>query len=518
MNALDAKADVVDEWRHDVGLFAEDNLKILNKEGRLVPFVLNEAQKRLNAACDAQKERTGRVRINLVKGRQMGMSTGVAARFVRDAICLAGTKVMVVCHKQEATKNLAQMTRRFYDHIPGDRKPRLLKKNDLELVMSSESGYLLTTAGSKETGRGSTIQRLHASEFAYWSSPEDHMAGLGNALADLPGTEAIRESTANGQANILHEEWRKAEAGVGSYENLFLPWYIDPGYVRPPPPGWKPSTEAPMDGMPSPAEYQEMYDLTRAQMYWREVEIQDKGLVKTVREYPATPQEAFITTGEVEFLSAYAISAARERVIDHHLVGGAELVIGVDPATSHGPDSSTIIRRRGPKAYGLELYPTITPDGLLSLIWSYWREERPTVVCVDRTEGVGDHVFTSLHARGVPVVGIYFGGRPTDRRRYYDKRAELYSRIVGWLPTADIPDDMDLARDLLAQRQSSKEQTQIRLRSKPELRADGHPSPDRADALACTMEHIDREYGGATLPTIRTDVHGDRRRPWPNAS
>ena len=510
-----AKLDRITAWKRDAGLFARENLHILDKGGKLVPFVLNEAQRRLNQACDEQRERTGRVRKNLVKGRQMGMSTGVAARFVRDAVCRPGTKVMVVCHKQSATKNLAEMTRRFYAHIPSDRKPRLLKKNDLELVMDNESGYLLTTAGSKETGRGSTIQRLHGSEVAYWDNPEDHMAGLGNALADVVGSESIRETTAQGQANFMHDEWRKAEAGVGSYENLFLPWFIDPGYVRTPPSGWKPSSEPPLDGMPSPAEYREMHDLTLAQMYWREIEIADKGLIKTVREYPATAEEAFITTGEVEFVNAYRVAEARSRYIDFVQVARSHMVLGIDTATSHGPDSTVFIRRRGPKAYGIEKYPTMTAVECAAKAWSIWKDERPAMIAVDRTGGEGDTVFMELFTRGVPVVGIYFGGRPDLPSRYYDRRAELYSRIVGWLPGADIPDDPDLARDLLAQRQMSKEQVQIRLKSKPDLRAEGHPSPDISDALACTMAYIDPEAGGPGI--LDLDMEPVRDTEWVHA-
>ena len=501
-----AKIARIRQWKRDAALFARDNLKILTKGGTLVPFILNEAQVRLNAACDEQLARTGRVRKNLIKGRQMGMSTAVAGRFVRTTLCVPGQKAVVVCHKQEATGNLAAITRRFYQHVPDDRKPRLLKRNDLKLEMDSGSGYLLTTAGSKETGRGSTFQLLHGSEVAYWDNPEDHMAGLGNALADVPGSEAIRETTANGQANFMFDEWRKAEAGVGTYENLFLPWFIDPGYQRTPPPGWKPSTEPPMDGMPSPAEYRERYDLTLAQMYWRALEIQDKGLVRTVREYPATPEEAFITTGEVEFISAHHVAEARSRYIDFAQLHGAHLVLGIDPATSHGPDSSCFMRRLGPRCFGIEAYPTMTPDECLARAWSIWQGEHPAMIVVDRTEGAGDHVFMGLHTRGCPVVGVYFGGRPDLPSRYYDRRAELYSRIVGWLPTADLEDDPDLARDLLAQRQSSKEQVQIRLKSKPDLRAEGHPSPDRGDALALTMAYIDPEAGG---PQVRPIGAGD---------
>ena len=500
----------VRRWRSDIALFAQENLTILDKDGRMVPFFLNDAQKLLNAACDKMLAEVGYVRFNLDKGRQMGMSTAVAARFIRDAVLRPGIRVMVVCHKQEATRALAQMTRRFYDWIPGGRKPALLKKNDLELVMDSGSSYLLTTAGSRETGRGSTIQRLHASEFAYWNSPEEHMAGLGNALAEVPGSEAIRESTANGQANVLYDEWRKAEAGVGTYRNLFLPWFLDRGYSREPPSGYTLSREPRKEGFLSDFEYREAHDLSLGQMYWRDLQIQDKGFVRTTREYPATAAESFITTGESAFVNAHHVAEARRQHVDFTTLHGTELVVGVDPATSHGPDSSALIRRRRHKAYGLERWPTITPDQLAARVWSIWTEEKPAAIVVDQTEGVGDHIFNVLYSRGAPVTGVFFGGSPDLPERYFDKRAELYSRIAGWLPGADIPDDEDLARDLLAQKQMSEEQVRIRLVSKPRLRAEGHPSPDAGDALALTMEHIDPEPAAERLGTVVADnLHRD---------
>ena len=268
-----------------------------------------------------------------------------------------------------------------------------------------------------------------------------------------------------------------------------------------------------MDGMPSPAEYRERYDLTLGQMYWRELQIQDKGLVKTVREYPATPEEAFITTGETEFINAHHIAEARSRHIDFVKLASAHLVLGIDTATSHGPDSTCFGRRLGPRFFGIEAYPTMTPDECLAKAWSIWRDQRPRLIVVDRTGGEGDHVFMGLHTRGAPVLGVYFGGRPDLPSRYYDRRAELYSRIVGWLPTADIPDDPDLARDLLAQRQMSKEQVQIRLKSKPDLRAEGHPSPDRGDVLALTMAYIDPEDGGQRVRKL-PDVDLFHDRDW----
>ena len=509
---------VIRRWKRDLADFARHNLKVLTKAGRLVPMVLNPAQVAFNAACQAQMERIGRVRKVLVKARQLGFSTDIAADFMRDALLKPGTRVSVIAHRKDATANLADMTRRFYDHLPSDLKVPLTKRNDTELQFSHRSSYHLTTAGQGAdtggTGRSRTATHLHASEFAFWAHGGDHIAGLGQALADELGTKGIVESTALGQSNALYELWRMAQAGQGDWEGEFIPWFVEPAYARTPPAGFTLRGDAPGEGQLSERDYRERYDLSLAQMYWRrlkmaELSIGTGGYLRWQREYPATAQEAFAASEQAAFINAHHIGEARKRHVDFVELQGTDLVIGVDPASSHGPDSTAIIRRRRQKAYGLEKHPSITGEQLIAKLWSLWQEEKPRVIVIDQAN-VGDTVFQALHARGCPVQGVFFGGTPDDPEHFYDKRAEMYARIAGWLPTADIPDDEDLARDLLAQRQMSKEQVQVRLVSKPDLRKEGHPSPDAADALALTLEYIDPEPGGIGFGTVEAgDLHGD---------
>ena len=509
---------ILRKWKHDLRDFAKHNLKVLTKAGKLEWMALNAAQLAFNASCDEQMARIGRVRKVLCKARQLGFSTDVAADFVRDALLKPGTRVSVIAHRKDATANLADMTRRFYDHLPADLKVPLTKRNDTELQFKHRSSYHLTTAGQGAdtggTGRSRTATHLHASEFAFWAHGGDHIAGLGQALADELGTKGIVESTALGQSNALYELWRMAQAGQGDWEGEFIPWFVEPAYSRPPPAGFQLRGDAPGEGLLSERDYRERYDLTLAQMYWRrlkmaELSIGQGGHLRWQREYPATAAEAFAASEMAAFINAHHIGEARQRHVDFIELHGTELVVGVDPASSHGPDATAIIRRRAQKAYGLEKHPSITGEQLIAKLWSIWREEKPKAIVIDQAN-VGDTVFQALHARGAPVIGVFFGGTPDDPEHFYDKRAEIYSRIAGWLPTADIPDDEDLARDLLAQRQMSKEQVQLRLVSKPDLRKEGHPSPDAADALALTLEHVDPEPGAGQMGRVSMgDIHRD---------
>ena len=92
-------------------------------------------------------------------------------------------------------------------------------------------GYIVAVASGEGTGRSATAQLLHASEVAFWDDLPIQMAALMQTVPDLPGTEIILETTANGH-NDLHSLWRKAEAGESEFMPVLLPWFVDPEYRR----------------------------------------------------------------------------------------------------------------------------------------------------------------------------------------------------------------------------------------------------------------------------------------------
>lgn len=509
----------VERWKRDTELFAAECLKIQPKTGPPIPFLFNDAQRELMRAMDEQLERIGMVRKVLLKGRQIGGSTSIAGRFYRDASLKPGTRVQVIAHKLSATRNLAGMTACFHDHMEPALQVPLESRNQTEFRFAGiSSQYSLATAGDAgDPGaamRSETGNRLHASEFAFWKGAGDRIAGLGQALAPLPGTEGVVESTAQGQANALYDLWRMAEAGTVLWEPLFIPWYVERSYTWEPPPGFRLETESELEGVPSERDYREMFDLTMGQMYWRRLKINElsagkgSGLHRWCQEYPATAEEAFITSADSVFHNSHHVAAARARYIDMVHVGLSPLIVGCDPATSHGTDLTCIIRRRRTKCYGLEAHGQLQSDEIVSRLYKIWRDERPQWIVVDRS-GVGDHVYDTLASMGLPVIGVFFGGAAQDRQRYADKRAELSARGMMWLRDGDLPDDMELAQDILAQRKLPVERQQLRLMNKHQLEGYGARSPDRHDAWLLTMEVIDQEAGADMPGDVRAKVWKD---------
>src|SRR5436309_3269400 len=103
--------------RNDLEYFAETALKLRPKAGPLEPFKFNPAQKRLHELLEAQRAKTGRVRAIILKARQLGVSTYVAARLYHRTINSPGLRTIILGHERRASANLFQIVKRFHENL-----------------------------------------------------------------------------------------------------------------------------------------------------------------------------------------------------------------------------------------------------------------------------------------------------------------------------------------------------------------------------------------------------------------
>jgi hypothetical protein len=188
----------------DLQLYSHRCLKIADKSGDKLPFVWNRAQRYLHERLERQKAETGKVRAIVLKGRQQGISTYVAARFYHRTTTQFGQKAYIVGHEQKSTDSLFGMVKRYHENNPLPVSTSATNAKELIFDKLDGGGYKLATAGTQDVGRGNTAQVAHLSEFAFWKNAQLHMAGLGNTISDREGTEIIIESTANGLGNACH--------------------------------------------------------------------------------------------------------------------------------------------------------------------------------------------------------------------------------------------------------------------------------------------------------------------------
>ena len=109
--------------RDDLEFFSAHALKLRPKAGPLEPLNFNAAQRRLHGLIEEQKRKTGRVRAIVLKGRQMGVSTYVAARFYHRTIDSPGLRTIILGHERRASSNLFGIVKRFHENLPDDLRP-----------------------------------------------------------------------------------------------------------------------------------------------------------------------------------------------------------------------------------------------------------------------------------------------------------------------------------------------------------------------------------------------------------
>ena len=496
------------EWRirqrlkDDFPHYASRCIRIRTKAGAIQPLALNGDQMRLHEALERQRHATGRVRALVLKGRQMGVSTYVAARFYWRVTHGRGLRAFIQTHSDDATGNIFAMVKRMHEKCPPLVQPEVQTSNAKELSFGMlDSGYRVATAKSTGTGRSDTIQFLHGSEVAFWANAEDHAAGLFQAVADEDGTEVILESTARGLGGLFYNMWLEAEAGRGKYIAVFLPWFDHATYRTPAPDLWQPGGDW--------VEYGQLHGLDLDQIYWAFLKNQelaragndpaDKICWRFRQEYPATADEAFQIAGTDSFISGELVLMARKTEIPRQT--DAPLIFGVDLAGG-GSDQTVVIDRRGRIAGGL-LYERWSTGDQMEIAGQLARlveRYRPAQVFIDVGGGYsGPYDRLVELGFGDQVTAVEFGGGALNMRDYANKRAEIWGLMRDWLSQpggAQIPDDEFMARSLVAPQYKLNSNNQLVLEAKADMRKRLGFSPDPADSLATTFAY----------PVVQSDI------------
>lgn len=252
--------------------FIEDNLSIVNKEGSLVPFKLNKIQHTYLTGDTSNRKDI------ILKARQQGFSSLILAMFLADFLLKPNTYNVVVA---DDTDNAKGLLKRVKDYMKAWGKQgnvdvdKMLKYNSkYELYFEDmNSTYHIGTAQNTNFGRSKTITNLHLSEAAFYPHFDEIIAGAMQAV--VPDGRVIIETTANG-FNRFKEYWDSTERSETPFKALFYP----------------------------AEEYYSKDFLKRKR--------EELGRLYK-QEYPASPIEAFITSGEVYF-DADALGAYLENV------------------------------------------------------------------------------------------------------------------------------------------------------------------------------------------------------------
>lgn len=237
--------------------FIEERFKIVDKSGKTVPFELNKVQERY--LLD-----TGSGRDIILKARQQGFSSMLLGVFTADFLLKENVTNVVVADKRDNAEALLERVKFFirsYEEITNTVVPlKYNSKYELHLE-GTNSKYIIGTAENREFGRSKTITNLHLSEAAFY--PDFARITASAMQAVVPDGRVIMETTANG-FNEFKGYWDNAVAGTSTMKPLFFKAsdFYD-------------------------AEFLERKKLELGRLF--------------TQEYPETPEEAFLTSGDPYF-------------------------------------------------------------------------------------------------------------------------------------------------------------------------------------------------------------------------
>jgi hypothetical protein len=281
----------------DFEFYAKHCVRIRTKEGTIVPLVLNRVQKRFVERIIDQMERTGRVRMVVVKARQQGLSTVISAWQYWWLSQRKAQKGLVMAHEAESTQTLFDMYRRIHDNVPDIVRPSTKYSSRTELVFDRlDTGLRVATAGGRGVARGETLTVAHLSEVAFWPTAfaKTNFNGLIQAVPDVDNTAVFLESTGNGMTGVFYQMAKGAQQGTNGYELFFSGWHESDEYRDENVPAYFVHT-------PDEEVLVKEYGLDNEQLWWRRRKIATNGADMFKQEYPMTADEAFISTGRPVF-------------------------------------------------------------------------------------------------------------------------------------------------------------------------------------------------------------------------
>lgn len=433
---------------------------------------LNHAQQIVRRKKAEILARDGRIRLNILKARQGGVSTAEQADNLHLMWSRPGVSVMTLADTRERTDQIFEITKRAIENFPAGLCPRTGPARTREVTFPSlDSRFWTMTAGASRAGQSITLKKMHGSEWAFWKDPLATLNAAAPAL-ERPGTDITLETTASAHGSEPHGFWVDSENGLNGYHPLFLPWWACDFELYRMPLGADGELGA-LDE--EEALLVERHGLDLEQVKWRRTRIRQMGRSWFLQEYAEDPESCWLVAGDL-FYDAEVLKYLQERApepkVKRHLRADnwsghvmiyrdlpaepwerEKVVIGVDTAEGGGGDRSAWVARTYPSWKLLEVFAdnTIEPRALAALLNERGRTLNDAYLVVEKN-GHGITVLRELRdTHRYPSSKIF-------HRTVFDQATKRPMQKIGWATTGDTkPLLLDAGRELFHMAQDSED-------------------------------------------------------------
>ena len=346
------------------------------KSGQLVPFHLRLAQNKYYDTLVKEYDIENKglaipVRELILKARREGITSLILALFAVDDLTNDNpTETLVISYKDDATQTFRKRYRTFLTSAAARRSglsfediqnnsslleemaKKILSVDSTEIELRhNKAHFYCGTASARVGGRGGVVQKLLFSEAAFYPDKKELRAkeiieGTMRQV-DISSGWAFVESTANGDNNYYEKMWTEAMLGNSRFRPRFFSWME---FYTP-----------------------EQFEIIKS-------EITDKRMV--AQEFPATPEEAFLSSGDrffdVSILQNFRVDIGQDVgawTYYGDFIPGHRYALGADVSEGVGRHNSTVVimdfdalvdigdrKAHKPKVVAVYVSNTIAPD------------------------------------------------------------------------------------------------------------------------------------------------------------
>ncbi|MBP6704526.1 MAG: hypothetical protein KA385_13515 [Vicinamibacteria bacterium] len=239
-----------------------------------------------------------------LKARQLGASTGIQIIWYLLAATLDHEKFLTIADNDENATVLFSIQQTMHELMPFRPVVKFAPSKGNSKWVKTGSTSFISSAEERNPGRGRSYKFIHASEHAFWEDPERVEAGVSSTLPNRRFFVWIKESTANGVANLFYENWIAAEQGTSELIPMFHPWWKHEEYELED--GEFDARKFRRSELPEPmqriVDYNGSIRVGQLAWYYRECMTEKSGDWDVMaQEYPTWPGQAFRTSGNPVF-------------------------------------------------------------------------------------------------------------------------------------------------------------------------------------------------------------------------
>lgn len=217
--------------------------QIVNKERQLVPFKLNEFQRRLFKVILPMVQKETRLdrrhRVVVVKGRQVGASVGVVALINYICAYVSGMEHLSVGHVFPVGDTITKFYTQKVSPIITGVHPALFPTMERETLSSSilthykdikgipRDNYYELISSNASSIRSSTVNVLLEDEVAFYTKPEQLEDAILPAMPDYGFSLIVYLSTVSDKKSTFFlEKIKAARDNPEDWSLIFVPWFF----------------------------------------------------------------------------------------------------------------------------------------------------------------------------------------------------------------------------------------------------------------------------------------------------